>query len=538
MSKLFCTLLTLVLSPSLLSAQSPAGCKGPDELEHTVAAHPSADAWTALGAWFGSQNELACAVSAFEPALRLAPGSWEGHYDLALALLNQGNAERAAKELRRTLQLRPGTLQAHAALGVALSQLHQTEAAITEFRIVLKSDPKSITALDGISKALIVEKKYSEAVMLLKNAPDEEPLHLDLAAAYSGEGNTDAAIQILSGLLAKNSSNLQAQVNLGLVLAGASRYAEAEEALRKADALSPDNASVLIPLAMVLSRLNRKDQVIEYFRKICALDPSSAEAHLNLGIALADEVQLNNALAEFSEAVRLAPDNATAWYNKGRLLLDMQRNDEAKSDLETSLRLNPSLSGSWYLLGLIAKQALKDDEAAQSFRKVVTLDPHNAEAHYMLGRELLNTGDKTGAIAEWRKTIEIQPQYGEALYNLARILAKSDPEEAKLLTSRLENMQAQQRIMDRSQLLGNFALASAGAHDWPQAVSQMKEALTVCGNCSALAQLHKDLGLIYCRSGDFQSGREELLAAQKLSPDDQEIARSLQLLSSQETTGK
>jgi Flp pilus assembly protein TadD len=257
-----CAMLSLFLFSCGVSAQSIAGCKGPEELEHTVAAHPSAAAWNALGAWFGSQNQLACAVTAFQSASRLAPDSWESHYDLGLALLNEGQphgAEQAALELRKASRLRPGTTQIHAALGAALSQLHQTDAATAEFKLALRSDPKSVAALDGLSKALIVEKKYSEAVALLRNAPDEEALQLDLAAAYSGEANTEAAVQILSRLLATDPANLQAHVNLGLVFAGASRYNEAEEALRKAAALSPGNPSILTPLAMVLSRLDRKD---------------------------------------------------------------------------------------------------------------------------------------------------------------------------------------------------------------------------------------------------------------------------------------
>jgi Flp pilus assembly protein TadD len=84
--------------------------------------------------------------------------------------------------------------------------------------------------------------------------------------------------------------------------------------------------------------------------------------------------------------------------------------------------------------------------------------------------------------------------------------------------------------MDRAQTLGNFALASADAHDWPQAIAHLKEALDVCGNCSALSHLHKDLGLIYCHSGDFKKGRVELLEAQKLSPGDEDVAKALRLL--------
>ena len=84
--------------------------------------------------------------------------------------------------------------------------------------------------------------------------------------------------------------------------------------------------------------------------------------------------------------------------------------------------------------------------------------------------------------------------------------------------------------MDRAQTLGNFALSSAAAHDWPQAVSQLQEGLKICGDCSASALLHKNLGLIYCRRGDLKSGRGELLEALKLTPKDPDIAAALHLL--------
>src|SRR6202021_2330856 len=168
--------------------------------------------------------------------------------------------------------------------------------------------------------------------------------------------------------------------------------------------------------------------------------------------------------------------------------------------------------------------------AIQQFEKALAAKPDNAEALFMLGQELLRKGDEAGAIERWRKAIEVRPQYNEAIFSLARLLMKSDPEEAKRLQARFQELQAQQHIMDRAQTLGNFSLTSADAHDWPQAITHLKEALEVCGSCSALPLLHKDLGLIYCHSGDYTNGRIELLEAQKMSPGDQDVAKALQLL--------
>ena len=44
--------------------------------------------------------------------------------------------------------------------------------------------------------------------------------------------------------------------------------------------------------------------------------------------------------------------------------------------------------------------------------------------------------------------------------------------------------------------------------------------------------LHKDLGLIYCHSGELKNGRAELLEAQKLLPADPEVISALRILDS------
>lgn len=825
------------------SAQSVANCKGPADLERVVASRPSAAAYDALGAYFGKQNNLSCALSSFNSAIRLEPNSWEGHYDRAIALLASGKPASAAKDLRIASQLEPAMPQIRTALGLALSQMHQTDAAIDEFRTVLKTDPKSITALDGISKALIAEKRYSAAIASLKNAPPDEVLQLNLAIAYSKNGNIDRAIETLTAIVEKHPSYAQAHsnlaivytqqsryheaaqefekalqlepssdvdrlsyiktliilgqynaaqpfiqdylhrkpndfdalyfagvvdrglgkyadaapllrqavalrpnqfdsrynlgfvlaklgnaaearvqlekalqlqpsssqarfqlaavlrslgqqnqarqelkifqqskeqsikadvagtqanqanqylqqgdaqkavamyrqsiaedagnahtyydlalaldrlgdiggerhalekalaldskfaaahnqlgfldlqggqiadaetqfktaislnpqyaeaqnnlgvlygqlgrnqdaerlfrqatennpqyaqafVNLGLTQASESSFAEAEQTLHQAIQLAPNNTAALTASGMVLTRLNRGPEAMQYFRRVVALDPKSPGAHLNLGIALADQFDLNGALDEFSEAVRLDPNSPAAYYNQGRVLLDLQRNAQAKPALEMATRLDPKLAESWYLLGLIARQAGTVKESIDDFQKSVALDPENADALYMLGQQRMHQQDTRGAIEAWRRALIINPQYSEVLYNLSRTLMKSEPAEAKQLQARFENLQRQEHITDRAQTLGNFALASANAHDWRDAISQLKEALHVCGECSTLPLLHKDLGLIYCRSGDLTNGRSELLQAQKLSPHDQDVEKALQLLKS------
>jgi Flp pilus assembly protein TadD len=52
----------------------------------------------------------------------------------------------------------------------------------------------------------------------------------------------------------------------------------------------------------------------------------------------------------------------------------------------------------------------------------------------------------------------------------------------------------------------------------------------VCGECRSRATLHKNLGLVYCRSGDVGNGIRELKTARELNPRDAEIETALAIV--------
>src|ERR1700740_3268680 len=133
--------------PLAVTAQGTSNCTGPADLEQTIASHPSAGAYEALGSWFASQRHFPCAISAFESAKRLDPNSWQSHYDLGIALLSSGSAKRAVHELRAASGFKPGSPQILLPLGAALIELNQQDEAINAFKAVLKVDPQSVSAL-------------------------------------------------------------------------------------------------------------------------------------------------------------------------------------------------------------------------------------------------------------------------------------------------------------------------------------------------------------------------------------------------------
>jgi len=165
-------------------------------------------------------------------------------------------------------------------------------------------------------------------------------------------------------------------------------------------------------------------------------------------------------------------------------------------------------------------------------RRAAELEPKNARRHYALGQALFEAGNTDGAVAAWRRAVALQPGYADALYSLSRALARTDPAESKELQVRFMKLQELQSAADDAEAMGNDAL-NAAAGDPAKAIAGLKAAIERCGECSVRWQLHKNLGLVYCRSGDLKNGKSELLQADKMLPGDANIARALKLLKSQ-----
>jgi Tfp pilus assembly protein PilF len=126
-----------------LSAQARPPCVGPAELQHRISIAATAEAYNALGAWFGSHENTRCAISSFEAALKADPGSRNARYNLGLVLARSGQLQGASRELRTLVKQDPGSADAHRALGGVLQSLNDLQGAESEFRTSLNLNAKS-----------------------------------------------------------------------------------------------------------------------------------------------------------------------------------------------------------------------------------------------------------------------------------------------------------------------------------------------------------------------------------------------------------
>ena len=665
-------------SPS--SSTLPKACLESDKAKGNVANlldairdHPTADAWNALGALYAQRGALACAIPAFETALRLQPESVEARYNLALALIKGGRPTKATQELQTLIRQKPQFAGAHYALGVVLQSKGKLGAAESEFEAAIRADPHFYVAYVNLAGLLESEKRYPAAVSSLEQAlalnpprdvadqlqmalgktrakiarpegqrlqalklrsnpdsaagqlnnqanqllaegkvqraadtyrealrlsPNNAQMHYNLSLALDKLGNLseeqrqleeavkldpnlavahnqlgllalqggrlDKAEQEFKNALVINPRDAEAQDNLGVLFslqgndaqaatlfqqsiqsdpkhakaytdlgmteAKHGEYAEAERQFQTAIKMAPDDESGYTALGILQAKTGREPDAIQNFRKALALVPNSPDAHVNLGIALADQYDLAGGLAQFSEAIRLDPRSAKAHYNLGRFYFYTGKYDEARKELETACQIQADYPDALYSLALTERQLNNALRATELLERVVALSPGNADAQYLLGQNLDQMGKTDEAIAHWKAAVRADPNQSQSLYHLARTLDKRHDPEAQQFMERFRALEKSQRLFDRVQALGNFAIEAANAQNWPQAVEQMKEAIQLCGQCAESAHLHRNLGLIYCRTGNRQDGEKELRTALQLDPHDEDAKKALALL--------
>jgi len=184
-----------------LIAFAQADCIAPRAMEAGLRAHPDAKTFTQLGTWFDGRHQYGCAAEAYRSAVNLDPSSARTLYLLGASLYSSGDMSGAVGALQQSVTLSPGVLAPHLKLAAALEQLRRQEDARSEWEAALKIAPRSIAALDGLSQHLIAAGNYGAAISVLRFAPSNESLILDLAQAYGKSDMLSEASETLTKAL-------------------------------------------------------------------------------------------------------------------------------------------------------------------------------------------------------------------------------------------------------------------------------------------------------------------------------------------------
>jgi tetratricopeptide (TPR) repeat protein len=420
----FASTVALCISQALWAAP----CVGPASLEARVHSHPDAEAYSALGIWFGDHHQSECAVQAFQVGLKLEPNSARLSYLLGLSLYTSGKLQESVAPLQHSVELDPMEEKAHLLLASAWDGLGRSNEAFVEWQAALRINPNSSMALDGIAKVLLAAGDNETVIAQLSNMQLDENLTLDLAVAYGRAGQLDNAAGTLNRGLKTYPNSTALTSSLVSVYVKQVRLEEAEKVAEQLASRNPRDIEAQRVYLQVLV-LNANNQTAAPLgRKLLALAPHDADFLYLNGVLERTSGDYAAARRHLEEAATLDPNRYSTRFNLGCTLEQLQDYAGARLQLQKAIELDPTEPESRFELAKVLRKLGEADAAQQQLLLYQKQLKDKSDYAYAAQKstqaaEAVRTGDKQKAAALYQEAIAVLPDNAGLLYQLALVLA-------------------------------------------------------------------------------------------------------------------
>ena len=128
------------------------------------------------------QYDFPAAIAAFRRALEIDPALALARLNLGIALFYGGEPEAARKELEAAKTALPDRPQPDYVLGLIARAADRAEDAASAFAHVRELDPSDVGAAINLGQLLVQQRRFDEAIKLLRPAVEAEPFNA--TAAY------------------------------------------------------------------------------------------------------------------------------------------------------------------------------------------------------------------------------------------------------------------------------------------------------------------------------------------------------------------
>jgi chitinase len=202
-----------------------------------------------------------------------------------------------------------------------------------------------------VPDVVLVSQAKVQEIQTLK----ETEAAVKAAAERLRQGDADAAIAGLSGLLEKRPDDVNALFLLGLAHVRKQMYREALVPLTRVTEQSPGFAGAWLEIGVCQRKLGATPMALAAYEKALQLDPQNADAAYNAGLLLFESDRVDEALARFEQGLALKPADPDLLDMAGRCYVHRQKVDRAVELLEKARAVTTDPAKAAFLDELVRK---------------------------------------------------------------------------------------------------------------------------------------------------------------------------------------
>jgi tetratricopeptide (TPR) repeat protein len=412
------------------------------------------------------RNDAAGAVDSLQHALRNDPDNAIAHYQMGIALRQQGNDAQAESEWRVAVRLRPDLTDALRALAALELRHGDADALLATAQQIITAQPYSADgfifkciadttrlkygdaqqdAEQAIERApqspapyiqmgnvYLAQKRHAEAVSFYQQALDRDPSSAEglsgVMNTYAAQKQYDKAIAAANAQIAKSPNNSNFYDLLGTALFnGKKDLPGTEAALRKAIELDRNNTDAVEKLAQVQVKQGAADQALALCQQAIKDNPLEVRLYVLAGSLYQARQSWDQARAMYQQALTLQPDEPHAANNLAYVMLEQGGNvDVALAMAQTARRGLPDSPNAADTLGWAYYQKGVYQSAISQFQEGLRLGvkagaPDDPAIHYHLGLAYQKANQPALARQQLERALKLSPNNTAAKKALAEL---------------------------------------------------------------------------------------------------------------------
>jgi len=395
-----------------------------------------------IGAIKQAQGDFETALSYYGKAEQLNPSNVTTRLNVGTLFQQRKEYQKAIQSYDSVLTLYPNNTQALLYKAQVYKEMGDAKTAMGLYKKVLALDPANAAAREEIGAVMKDSMSPAEYIAYLTQNGNSEELY-DYAYKMHKENKIDEAISAYKASINKNSSNVDAYVNLAICYAARDDYNNAVSTLNTAKSKFPANNLVLktlqdvqkdsvsTKLAAAASSFENKDykQAVQQY---LAIKPATEDSMLGAAAAYQALGDYNSAIEYYKNAEKINPNNAETPYYIGYLYSEQQNWALAETYLKKAVQKNPqseakellayvTQNGSLSILneGIDLFEKNNYQQALLKFNEVLKKEATNAYAYYYRAMIYDEQKQPKLAISDYLNVLKNSNEFPIANYMLA-----------------------------------------------------------------------------------------------------------------------
>ncbi len=360
--------------------------------------------------------------------------------------------------------------------------------------------PENARALVDQAQSEFARGQWNEAAATYENAvvlaPRNANLRIALGLALAKAGRFTDAIASFQSALEISPRNSAAEIDLAGAYRGVHNNDAARRLLERSSREHPKLAAPLAVLGDLDIELQTYEAAIKHLSAAIALDPANYETRDRLALAYKSKGDAAAALAQLSKSLARDPNDALAHFLRAQIYDDRNQDDRALPEAEKVLALQPQNLPGRAVLGKILLRVSESageaeapalcSRAADVLKPIADAQPNDSETLFILARAYRCAGNA----AEAEKTL--------AAFEAA----------SKILRASKENQNQALHLVHQ-------ANDRALQNDFPGALDLLQQALEKYPDYDAA---YSQLAKLYYSAGDIEKASAAISRALELAP--------------------